>query len=218
MLPHYRQSDLNTSVWCSLHGWQTLDTSQNTRKIIDAFLFSIEFDIFEIRLRELWSIVDVFIVMESNITFSGHSKPLWLKESLAKGRFSWANSKIKHYECNKLRPLLPGESPFQNEKSMRQCMTEVIRLNSVDNDLIIVGDVDEIPRHSTIELFRKCSNYPDIVHLQMKTYFYSFEFYYSNDDFWQCKIIKYNKETFNYNHQKESEYLLTNSGKFSINS
>lgn len=204
---------MNTNVWCSLHGWQSFK-EKNTRKIIDAFLFSIEFDIFEVRLRELWSVVDLFIVMESNTTFSGHPKRLWLKESLQKGRFSWANHKIKHYECNKLRPLYRGESPFQNEKSMRQCMTEAIRLNSADNDLIIVGDVDEIPRHSTIELFQKCTNYPDIVHLQMKTYFYSFEFYYSNDDFWQCKIVNYNKDTFDYNHQKQSEYLLTDSGKF----
>ncbi|OTF83009.1 hypothetical protein BLA29_014192, partial [Euroglyphus maynei] len=90
-------------------------------------------------------------------------------------------------------------------------MTWTIRSLAKSGDLIIVGDVDEIPRRSTIDLFRRCDEYPEIVHLQMKTYFYSFEFYYSWDDFWQAKVQIFDRKRFYYSHQKGGDYLLADS-------
>lgn len=220
MITHYHLIDsgndsTDDQLLCSFHGWIARNNRQPNIKVIDAFLFSLEFDLLEIRLRELWPVVDIFIAMEANRTFNGQSKPLWLREQQQfTKRFEWASEKLKIFNCPDLRPLESGQSPFVNEIRMRNCMTWTIRSLARTNDLIIVGDVDEIPRRETINLFRRCDGFPEIVHLQMKTFFYSFEFYYSSDDFWQAKLQTYDRKRFYYSHQKGSEHLLADSGKF----
>jgi hypothetical protein len=45
-------------------------------KVFDAFTFNGEWVMLEIRVRTLDSVVDVFVICESNTTFSGRPKPL----------------------------------------------------------------------------------------------------------------------------------------------
>ena len=45
--------------------------------IIDAFLFCHELDTLELRLRILFDQVDLFILVESDLTFMGDKKPLF---------------------------------------------------------------------------------------------------------------------------------------------
>jgi beta-1,4-mannosyl-glycoprotein beta-1,4-N-acetylglucosaminyltransferase len=60
--------------------------------IIDAFTFFNELDILEARLKYLDNIVDYFLIVESNVTFSGKSKSLILQENI--DRFSKYKKKI----------------------------------------------------------------------------------------------------------------------------
>lgn len=78
-------------------------------------------------------------------------------------------------------------------------------------DVIIMADVDEIPRASTVHLFKHCTGYPSPIHLQLKTYFYSFEFFFSTDDSWRAKIVIYDHPF--YNHLKLAKYILVDAGK-----
>lgn len=163
------------------------------------------------RLKELWHEVDHFVVMESDYTFHGHKKKLWLKENIA--QFEWAREKLHHVVNNKLGTLLPGQSPFVNENKMRIEMDGIVRRYARRGDLVLTSDVDEIPRKETIRLLRMCEGYPLPLHLQLKTYFYSFEFYFSSDDSWRAKVVEYDPLTFQYGHSKKSEYILVNSGE-----
>ena len=60
--------------------------------IYDCFTFFNEFDLLEIRLNELDSVVDKFVLVEATKTFSGLDKPLYFNENKNKfnkfeGRF-----------------------------------------------------------------------------------------------------------------------------------
>ena len=43
-------------------------------KVYDVFSFYNEFEILEIRLKELWNTVDYFVILEASTTFVGNSK------------------------------------------------------------------------------------------------------------------------------------------------
>ena len=56
---------------CQRHGWPRRTT---TPPLWDATLLSTELDLFEIRLRELWDVVDRFLVLESTHSMTGSPK------------------------------------------------------------------------------------------------------------------------------------------------
>ena len=70
---------------------ELFSTKNKDRKVYDCFLFWKEFDVLEIRLNELFSIVDKFIIIESAYTHSGLKKELYLKIILK----SLLNLKVK---------------------------------------------------------------------------------------------------------------------------
>lgn len=52
------------------------NTANQTSKVVDCFLASNELDMMEIRLRELETAVDVFVIVESRMTFRGNPRSL----------------------------------------------------------------------------------------------------------------------------------------------
>ena len=53
-------------------------------KVFDCFTFWHEFLALEIRLEELYEVVDYFIIIESKYTHTGEMKPFYLRENLYK--------------------------------------------------------------------------------------------------------------------------------------
>ena len=51
------------------------------QKIIDSILFFNELDLLELRLEELYDHVDIFLIVESDKTFTGKPKPLFYKNN-----------------------------------------------------------------------------------------------------------------------------------------
>jgi beta-1,4-mannosyl-glycoprotein beta-1,4-N-acetylglucosaminyltransferase len=195
---------------CEYHNW-TLRPTNRRPMIIDAVIFSVELDLLEIRLRELWSVVDRFIVLEADRTFTGKPKKLILKEN--KERFIWAKDKLHIDSFSGLSQLSAGESPFKNENEMRKHMNTIISSYAKNGDIVICSDVDEIPSMSTVALLKNCDGFPDNMHLQLKTYVYSFEYYFSIDDSWRAHVNIYNKSDFNYRHGRLSSDIIGNAGK-----
>lgn len=62
--------------------------------VYDCFTFFNELDLLEIRLNTLDSVVDRFVLVEANKTFSNMEKPLYFKEN--EGRFEKFKDKIIH--------------------------------------------------------------------------------------------------------------------------
>lgn len=112
-------------------------------RIVDTFLFNDEFDMLECRLTEIGDIVDHVIIVESPVTFQGDSKPLHFTGQSSDRWSQWAD-KITVVVADEMPE---GDDPWQREYAQREYVLAALeQLDLADGDLILHGDVDEIPR------------------------------------------------------------------------
>jgi beta-1,4-mannosyl-glycoprotein beta-1,4-N-acetylglucosaminyltransferase len=116
--------------------------------IVDAFPFFNELDILEVRLTELYDVVDYFILVEATRTHKGDPKPLYYAEN--RRRFTKWNDKII--------PVVVGDLPdgdsqaaiWRREIGQRQAIERGLR-DFADDAVVLISDVDEIPRREAVE-------------------------------------------------------------------
>ena len=112
----------------------------STPKIIDAFTFYNELDMLEIRLSELYDVVDFFVLVEATETHQGAPKPLYFDRN--KTRFEKYSDKLIHVVCDTLGEF---SGSWEKENAQRNGILEgLLRLNLGDRDVVFVCDVDEI--------------------------------------------------------------------------
>ncbi|KAJ3671749.1 hypothetical protein LUZ60_007828 [Juncus effusus] len=204
-IPHYYHPNISAQNLCSLHGWKP---RQSPRKVFDAVLFSNELDILQIRWKELSPYVDEFVILESNSTFTGQVKPLFFAEN--RKNFSFVDDRLTYGTVG--GRFVKKENPFVEESYQRVALDQLIRIAGIQNDdVLIMSDVDEIPSGHTIDLLRWCDGIPDILHLQLKNYLYSFEFLL-DDKSWRASVHKYRTGSTRYAHFRQSDILLADSG------
>jgi hypothetical protein len=110
--------------------------------IYDCFLFHNELDILECRLRELDNIPLKHVVVEAAVTHQGEPKPFYYAEN--KERFSAWEDKIIHVMLTKDDLDQPGDN-HRMAIAHRRLITRGLE-DAVPDDLILLCDVDEIPR------------------------------------------------------------------------
>ena len=115
--------------------------NQGVGMVYDCFIFFNEFEQLNIRLHELNPIVDRFVLVESNQTFSGNMKPLYFAEN--RERWSMFLDKIIHVVVDDM-PKLNNGNRWELEHHQRKCITRGLN-NCAPNDIIVISDVDEIP-------------------------------------------------------------------------
>ena len=159
-------------------------------------------------MRELWDVVDSFLVMESTHTMTGIEKSL-MHYQQNQQRFLPFSSKL-HHKVVQGRALRKGDGPFTLANEQRAMMSAFINEKSPSEDtLILMADVDEMPNRATIELIKACET-PLPLHLQLQNYLYSFEFATLADS-WRASVQKWS-DAQGYSHGKVSEQMLTASG------
>lgn len=114
--------------------------------IYDCCMIFDEIDLLKIRMDLLNSIVDYFVVIESNKTFRGGDKKYTFLER--KGEFSAWSDKIVYIKAENA-PEWSGDGDWSIEKYQRNCMIEGLG-NCGEEDLIMISDVDEIPNPEII--------------------------------------------------------------------
>jgi len=119
-------------------------------KVFDCFLFYNEFDLLELRLRELYDHVDCFVLIESDHTLTNRPKSYLFEENKDRYR-PWAD-KIRHV---KHKSNL-NKDPWVNVYEQRDVLTEHIQDLDL-NDIVIFNDVDEIIRNTCIEQMKSSS-------------------------------------------------------------
>lgn len=121
--------------------------------IYDCCPFFNELDLLEIRLNELNDVVDRFVIVEAELTHNGEKKPLYFEDD--RERFSKFENKIRHIivRAEEFKPAEAGAT-FQERAWMRgniQRNAIALGLNGArDDDVVIVSDLDEIPRASCV--------------------------------------------------------------------
>jgi beta-1,4-mannosyl-glycoprotein beta-1,4-N-acetylglucosaminyltransferase len=122
----------------------------NRPRIYDAFIFYNELELLEIRLNELYDIVDRFVLVESDRTFTNLAKPLYFNES--RERFSRFLDKIEYVFCRSEIEDKPNHSDeeryrlgWAREHAQRTCIERGLN-QARSNDIVILGDADELLR------------------------------------------------------------------------
>ena len=114
--------------------------------IYDTFLFYNELELLEIRLAELADVVDRFVLLEADRTFTNRPKPLFFREN--RRRFAPFLDRIIHIEMRGYDDVDTG-NPWAMERYLRQRL--VLGLAECrDDDAILLSDADEIPRASVV--------------------------------------------------------------------
>lgn len=134
--------------------------------IYDCFLFFNELELLELRLQTLNSVVDCFVLVESNTTFTGESKELYFKNNM--DNYKDFLHKIIYIS------VLDSPCPTSIDNSWN---VEYFQRNAIyqgmscayQNDKIIISDVDEIPHPDSIIKYKDCNN---IVGFPMSLYYY----------------------------------------------
>ncbi|KAF3334282.1 beta-1,4-mannosyl-glycoprotein 4-beta-N-acetylglucosaminyltransferase-like isoform X2 [Carex littledalei] len=204
-IPHYYHPNISMENQCRLHGWRM---RESPRRVFDAVLFSNELDILSVRWNELSPYVSEFVLLESNSTFTGSVKPLFFGENRA--QFAFAESRLTYGTVG--GRFVKGENPFVEESYQRVALDQLIKIAGIkDDDLLIMSDVDEIPSGHVIDLLRWCDGIPDKLHLQLRNYLYSFEFYL-DDKSWRASVHRYQSGKTRYAHFRQTDDLLADSG------
>ncbi len=144
------------------------------RKVFDTFTFYNEFDMLEFRLMELDSIVDKFILTESTLTFSGNKKPLYFEEN--KHRFKKYLHKIHHIVVDDPPQGFTRDKTWEREYHQRNSISNSLNyLGLEEEDIIIHGDVDEIPDVNIIKKWKNEGVPCNAQILQMENFYYNIE-------------------------------------------
>jgi beta-1,4-mannosyl-glycoprotein beta-1,4-N-acetylglucosaminyltransferase len=111
--------------------------------IFDCFPFFNELDLLEIRMHELDDAVDYFVLAESEKTHQGTVKPLYFADNAE--RFKAFESKVIWGNV-----LLSETDSWGREREQRDLIFPLIKDRAKPGDIIILSDMDEIPRAKKI--------------------------------------------------------------------
>lgn len=168
----------DASPLCQRRRLDIYETRVGRRKVYDLFLINTELDWLEIRLNELNEEVDYFVILESDTTFQENPKPLHFQDNFSK--FEPFHSKIIHRIVNFTGSSLPAGDTWEHERFTRNALFNQALLSlsgdqaPAQGDVLVIGDVDEIPRLSTLTTLRNCA-FPPRVTLRSHFYYYSFQ-------------------------------------------
>lgn len=134
--------------------------------IYDCFIFNGEFDILELRLKELSEHVDRFVLVEANKTFKGDEKPFHFQKS---DRFTLWNDQIIYVQVNNMPS---GNDPWVREHHQREAMKRIMPESS---DMVFISDVDEIPNVQRVLGFYQVGM-PEVLSLHCRDYRFYFNY------------------------------------------
>ncbi|MEN0060226.1 MAG: N-acetylglucosaminyltransferase [Bdellovibrio sp.] len=137
--------------------------------IYDCFAFFNELDLLEIRLHTLDKVVDRFVIVEATRTFQKKEKPLFFEQN--KERFKPFLHKIEHVIVDQYPGFFAKwrvPKTWDYDDHQKEQILQGLK-GARPDDVIIVSDVDEIPRP---ELVQQYAHHPGIKVFQQKLYYY----------------------------------------------
>lgn len=168
-----------------------------TRKIIDGFIFYNELNLLKYRLNILYDVIDYFIIVESTHTFTGKEKELYFNNN--KSEFDKFKDKIIHIIVDNFPYKYPNINYLNNEQWINEgfqrdsILKGVYKINDlIDNDLIIISDLDEIPDPRVLNIIKNQNINIEIYSLEMDFYYYNLRTIFENK-WYYSKIISFKK-------------------------
>ena len=135
------------------------------RRIINTFTFNREWSMLEARLHELGSLVDVFVVLESNYTLHGDPKDLMLLNRLKKGYLKEFHHKILYIFLDHF-PEGGREDGWIAEEYGRNYLSQKSLQKikgTLPRDLFVYNDADEVPSFESMLFLKLHEGYSEPV-------------------------------------------------------
>ena len=120
-------------------------------KVIDCITYFNEDVVLDVRLNTLDKFVDYFVIVEGNKTWQNNSKELKFDIN----KYEKFKDKIIYI---KVTDLPDGRDPYLRENHQRNSILKGL-INSKDQDIIIISDLDEIPNPEVINNFKTQMRY-----------------------------------------------------------
>lgn len=140
--------------------------------IYDCFAFFNELELLDIRLHELDAVVDKFVIVEATRTFQKNPKALIFADN--KHLFEKFLPKIIHIIVDEYPGFFSkfrNPTPRDYDNHQKEFILKGIK-EATDEDIIIISDVDEIPRPEQIEAYKNDKG--------VKVFEQNFYYYYLN--------------------------------------
>lgn len=134
--------------------------------IYDCFTFFNEHTVLRLRLEMLQHVVDRFVLVESPVTHQGANKPLHFAEH--RDQYAPWLDRIIHVV---VEDMPETDDAWDREKHQRRCIMRGLTEAGAD-DLILVSDVDEIPRPGVVAELVSSISSP--VQLEMTMHYFMF--------------------------------------------
>src|SRR6478735_8821010 len=114
--------------------------------VFDCFIFFNENDLMQIRFEELYAVVDHFVIVEADKTFRGNDKPF----NFDTERFAKHMDKVIYHRVS--MPDFPHDpdAAWHREWHQRDEIKQALVHRTQPDDVILISDADEIPRHSVV--------------------------------------------------------------------
>lgn len=184
------------------------------RKIYVCFPFYNEFEVLKIKLEELYDTVDYFVISESDMTHSGRPKPPYFYESF--NMFEKYKDKIIYQAVrdtpsdfiNLKQDLSKDDSTniviqrvvdgnwwdhavesYGRDTFEKECVIRSLFAKNVkDDDVVILGDLDEIPKASVVKEIVEDYDDDEIYHLEHRFMWYALNIQ-KTDEIWYGNIL-----------------------------
>jgi beta-1,4-mannosyl-glycoprotein beta-1,4-N-acetylglucosaminyltransferase len=118
--------------------------------LYDCFTFFNELDLLEIRLEELYSVVDKFVLVEADLTHSGNPKPMMFAEN--RERYKRFEDKLIYVPVHDMPR--EAETAWVRENFQRNAILRGL-VGAAPDDFVIISDLDEIPRADLLALIKQ---------------------------------------------------------------
>ncbi|SPN96521.1 related to beta-1,4-mannosyl-glycoprotein 4-beta-N-acetylglucosaminyltransferase [Cephalotrichum gorgonifer] len=172
--------DASAAAICRRQGWSPFvpRAGAERRKVYDLIMVNNEVDWLEIRLNTTFDYVDYFVVVEAGKTFTGHPKPMAIRDNM--DRLARYKSKLIYHELEYPPNFDPPRTWDREDLQRDATFTQVLpRLKGEQvptlGDVLVVADVDEIVRPETLTTLRHCE-FPRRLTLRSQFYYYSYQF------------------------------------------
>ena len=166
-------------------------------KIFDCFMYFDEEQVLDLRLNVLYQNVDYFVIVESIYNHKGEKRNLLFNSQ----KFEKFNDKIIYLVYNKIPQLVEPikETDNEKEKDGKYIMNALYRENAQrdfileglksakKDDLILISDVDEIPKLSSVNL-NQIKN--EIILFKQDMFYYKYNLVLPNFKWTGTKAVK----------------------------
>jgi hypothetical protein len=178
-------------------------------KVYNCFQFFNELDILEIRLQENWDTTDYFVISEANYTHSGIEKNYVLLDNWE--RFKPYADKIRRIQIDESleeqQKFFPNETPEWIREKYQRFILEKGLHDRNNEDLIVISDLDEVPRSDMIQAIKDDDNDYDRYLLNIPQFHFRLNFMRTAPTTKYANIMVVRSRAFT-NTMKEREYTF----------